>query len=82
MYAARIPCVFGGALCLVAGFIHVRRAQRNMGLHYFHTVNGAAAGCGQNGAEQNKAKQTFYHIPTEDNDLEWFSSAFFKFAKD
>lgn len=32
--------------------------------------------------EQNKSKQTFYHMPTEKNELEWFSSAFFLFARD
>jgi hypothetical protein len=32
--------------------------------------------------EQNKSKQTFYHIPTESNELEWFASTYFLFAKD
>ena len=32
--------------------------------------------------EQNKEKQTFYHMPTEGNELEWFSSAFFLFDRD
>ncbi len=32
--------------------------------------------------EKNKSKQTFYHMPTEDNELEWFSSAYFVFARD
>lgn len=32
--------------------------------------------------EQNKSKQTFYHMPTEENELEWFSSSFFVFARD
>ena len=32
--------------------------------------------------EVNKAKQTFYHIPTEGNELEWFSSKYFLFARD
>ena len=30
----------------------------------------------------NKSKQTFYHIPTEKNELEWFASNYFLFAKD
>jgi hypothetical protein len=32
--------------------------------------------------EKNKSKQTFYHMPTEENELEWFSSSFFLFARD
>ncbi len=32
--------------------------------------------------EPNKAKQTFYHMPTESNELEWFSSVYFLFAGD
>ena len=32
--------------------------------------------------ENNKIKQTFYHIPTESNELEWFSSEYFLFARD
>jgi hypothetical protein len=32
--------------------------------------------------EQNKEKQTFYHLPRENNELEWFSSVFFLFARD
>ena len=30
----------------------------------------------------NRSKQTFYHMPTEDNELEWFSSGYFLFARD
>ena len=32
--------------------------------------------------EVNTKKQTFYHIPTESNELEWFSSSYFLFARD
>ena len=32
--------------------------------------------------EENKSKQTFYHMPTENNDLEWFASSYFRFAND
>jgi hypothetical protein len=32
--------------------------------------------------EVNKAKQTFYHMPTKSNELEWFSSSYFLFAKE
>ncbi|MBT3272786.1 MAG: hypothetical protein HN368_06505 [Spirochaetales bacterium] len=32
--------------------------------------------------EVNKTKQTFYHMPTEDNELKWFSSDYFLFARD
>ena len=32
--------------------------------------------------EVNKTKQTFYHMPTESNELEWFSSSYFLFARD
>lgn len=32
--------------------------------------------------ENNKIKQTFYHLPTESNELEWFSSKYFLFARD
>ena len=32
--------------------------------------------------EINKEKQTFYHMPTESNELEWFSSSYFLFARD
>jgi hypothetical protein len=32
--------------------------------------------------ETNKTKQTFYHLPTESNELEWFSSSYFLFARD
>lgn len=31
--------------------------------------------------EINKVKQTFYHMPTESNELEWFSSQYFLFAR-
>ena len=31
--------------------------------------------------ELNKKKQTFYHMPTEDNELRWFSSDYFRFAR-
>ena len=32
--------------------------------------------------ESNKLKQTFYHIPTESNELIWVSSEYFLFARD
>lgn len=32
--------------------------------------------------KQNRAKKTFYHMPTENNELEWFASSYFLFAKD
>jgi hypothetical protein len=30
--------------------------------------------------EANTRKQTFYHMPTKTNELEWFSSEYFVFA--
>ena len=30
--------------------------------------------------ESNKIKTTFYHMPTKNNDLDWFSSEYFAFA--
>lgn len=32
--------------------------------------------------EENKLKQTFYHMPTETLELHWFSSEYFLFAGD
>ena len=32
--------------------------------------------------EANRIKQTFYHIPTESNEIGWFSSEYFLFARD
>ena len=32
--------------------------------------------------ESNKMKTTFYHMPTESNELGWFASDYFLFAKD
>ena len=32
--------------------------------------------------ESNKVKQTFYHMPTESNELGWYSSDYFLFARD
>ncbi len=31
--------------------------------------------------ETNKLKQTFYHMPTKNNDLDWFSSEYFRFSR-
>lgn len=31
--------------------------------------------------ETNKLKQTFYHIPAENNELGWYSSKYFLFAR-
>ena len=30
--------------------------------------------------ESNKMKSTFYHMPTKNNELAWFSSEYFEFA--
>ena len=32
--------------------------------------------------EENKLKQTFYHMPTEERELQWFTSEYFQFAGD
>ena len=29
----------------------------------------------------NRLKKTFYHMPTKQNQLEWFSSEYFEFAR-